>query len=121
MNNKAPTTTQIGMPAVSRSPARIAADPVRLLRFARKAAIVFAESGAPNTAAVCEAYVHAMAENHHLRRQLASVQAWSEEPTRRVNSEDHNPLSIPEKGSANNVNPEREEAVLAFGEGPSQP
>lgn len=88
---KAPMTTQIGMPPVSRPPARIATDPARLLRFAHKAATVFAENGAPNTAAVCEAYVHAMAENHHLRRQLASLQEWGEEPTRRVDPEDPRP------------------------------
>lgn len=65
----------------------------RLLRFARTAGPVFAANGAPNTAAVCDAYVEAVAENDHLRRQLALVGEWSDVPTKKSDVEDDDVLT----------------------------
>jgi hypothetical protein len=79
------TPTKIGMAPVGRPPA-LTQD--RLVRFARVAAPVFAEQGAPHTAAVCEAFLQLIAENAHLRGQLDSIQEWSDQPTRRVDPPD---------------------------------
>jgi hypothetical protein len=54
----------------------------RLERFAIVGALVFAEHGCPNTAALCEGFLALVAENAHLRQQLASIQEWSDVPTR---------------------------------------
>lgn len=90
MSDKCPTPTKRGMASMRRSPAPLSGD--RLLRYARVAGPVFAAHGAPNAAAVCDAYVQAVAENDHLRRQLASFDEWSDEPTRRTDPEDDDAL-----------------------------
>lgn len=77
--------THVGMPAVVRPPA-MTRD--RLLRFAESGARIFAAEGAPRTAAVCEAYLASVAENDHLRRQLATLRGWGDEPTRRESTPD---------------------------------
>lgn len=82
MNDKTPRPTKLGMAPMKRTPALTPAE--RTLRFARVAGPVFAQAGAPNTAAVCDAYVQLVAENDLLRRQLASFNEWSDEPTRQA-------------------------------------
>jgi hypothetical protein len=90
MGNKGSTSTNRGMTPMLRSPALLSGD--RLLRFARVAGPVYARHGAPNTAAVCDAYVQVVAENDLLRRQLASFDEWSDEPTRRTDPVDDDAL-----------------------------
>lgn len=90
MSDKGSIPTKRGMAPMRRPPMPLSGD--RLLRFARVAGPVFAAHGAPNAAAVCDAYVQAVAENDHLRRQLASFDEWSDEPTRRTDPEDDDAL-----------------------------
>lgn len=83
-NDKFPTlTTKVGMPPLFRPPTR---SREQLVKFARIAAPVFVSAGAPNTAAVCDSYLSVVAENDLLRRQLASMSEWHDEPTRRVDT-----------------------------------
>lgn len=76
-----PSTTQHGMPGLQRPPA-VSRD--RLVRLARAAVPMLTQVGAVNTAAVCDAYLAEVAENDLLRRQLASLSEWREEPTRQA-------------------------------------
>lgn len=81
-NDKFPATiTKVGMPNLPRPPAK---SREQLVKFARVAVPLFVIQGAPNTAAVCDAYLAEVAENDLLRRQLASMSEWRDEPTRRV-------------------------------------